>query len=353
MFKAILRAILIGIAVIPLGSCDDMLPGPNQTNYSLFSDGSQRRIDKRLKHDNWGVPYYISEDIVFQLSAKIYRRSLNATQIQQLIPDSLAISDQNTLEIDVDKGKLYFAANNHIYSCSFSGTDMINLSRYEEGAFSSPALSDCRNYLTAIRSGSILSLNLLTGEWIELEGPTGVVYAVYVESTDEYFYFAKELNSSEMALWRFIPDTQASTMIMKLVCESGFNFSFSASPDRRYFALQSKDHNPDITYGENLLIYDRQNGLIQQIDNCFTYAFDNNSRRFYFSRQKFGLADLNYIDLQSGATTLVWDGYISQTSFSYSINRINLRADGLHMFISGYTGYRFNDYSKGSYLCTK
>jgi hypothetical protein len=38
-----------------------------------------------------------------------------------------------------------------------------------------------------------------------------------------------------------------------------------------------------------------------------------------YSRQMHGMADLNLINLDTRQLTLLWDGYISQSSYSYSL----------------------------------
>ena len=350
MKHKLLFAGLLCLIFLAVSSCDDSyIPEPWKTNYSLNQDGSNFvRLDNRMLLEPWGTPYYISEDLVLHVRNKIYSRSLDSNQVRQLLPDLLSLTDNENIAIDLDAQKLYFSANNHIYTCNFSGAGLTDLSPNETGTLLAPALSEDNNYLTAIRAGQILRLNLQSGQWEELAGPQNARYAIYQSSKDRYYYYASSTSPVTNYLYSWDPESGLATQIMQQPGNPD-SIKWGTSTDRRFFVLHKQTHPYYGNLPEDLLLYDSETGIIQQIDQCFAFSFDPAHPQLYYSRQMWGMADLNCLDLDSGESRLLWDGFNSEITYSYSIGNIFLRADGAHLFLSGWTAYkRDNNKTKDS-----
>jgi len=325
-----------------LSACDDgYLPSSQSVRFSLYADGSGMKSDKRLFSTPWGEPVYISEDLVLHIGNKVYSKALDSSTVRQLIPDNLEVSDQKYYDLDLANRLLYIALDHHIYRIKLDGSQLTDLSPAEPDSLSSPALSDCGNYLTALMEGKIVRLNLQTGIWEASPVPFKVDYAVYVSQNDTYYYFADASGEGSKALWSWEVASSDTTEIMEITYDTvNRKLNVGVSRDRRYFALHttgSTYYGSTIAY---LNIYDRITNQVSTLPAVYTYSFSLTEPKLYYSRHYKGLADLKYLDLETGFHRLIWDGYYSQGSYSSSLTRIYPRADDAHIFFTGWQSYR-------------
>ncbi|PKN79536.1 MAG: hypothetical protein CVU48_05065 [Candidatus Cloacimonetes bacterium HGW-Cloacimonetes-1] len=341
MLKRLIYAALLVFVLILLGSCEVLsAPGPTEFNCSLNSDGSNfSRFDNRL-FVNMGKQYYISDDLVFYLSTAIRRGSIYQNTPPQVISAHLRIIDTETMAIDIVNQKIYCATSDGIYRLPFYGSGLTNLSPAVSGSVIAPVLSTDRNYLTAVRDGHILRLNLNSGEWIEEAGFSGVTYATYVAETNQYYYYATTSNLNVMGLWRATPGSDEPTLLMNMNGAVA-DLKWDISHDQLYFGLYYKrklSWRPGVA---NILkICDRAGTEVAQIDSCYSFAFAPSEERVCYSQYIWGMADINMLDLTTGTNDLIFDGYFTRNTYSYSISNIVLRHDGSRIFYSGSIGYR-------------
>lgn len=347
MYRTLCILALSLLMLIQISGCDDdWFPGPSPINCSLNPDGSGFILrDNRLDLSYWGKPYYVSDELVFQLGSKIFRRSLDSPQPIQLFPDNLSITDKENMVIDREHQKLYFAANSAIYTVSFSGVGLTKLSPDSLNVLSAPALSSAGNYLTAIRNGAVYRLDLLSGQWLKAQNITAAWQAVYIEATDEYYYVQKSGTSS---LRRLCSGAIQPEILGSLSVGNGFT-RWAVSPDFRYLGMMIGNSYDLPTAGTNLMIYDRTTGVRTDLEQCFAFAFSDLSSKVLYSHLVRGMADVNLLDLETGTNDLLWDGYFTQTSYSYSVNELYWRSDGGHIFINGQQGYRNNNKGSGGF----
>lgn len=342
--------ILMGLLVLIILGCDESyLPNPVAIYCSLYADGTGfQQGDERLYNSTWGKPFYVSEDIVFHLKSKIYRRELNSNNPTQIIPDSLLITDQTNMVIDLQNQKLWFSANGDIYRCNFSGGELSNFSSEIYGILTAPTLSSCGNYLTAILDGQICCLDLQNRTWQLDSRATNVSYAVYISDLNEFYYFGKGSTNQAFALYR-LPQSAAEPEQIFTQSGTDASYSWGVSYDSRYFALLPTKNSDWNAYVDKMLIFDRLEGDTIQIDKCFSFAFSAIDSRICYSRSTHGMADLNILELDSGEDEMIWDGYLSQSTYSFSVSSISWRADGEHLFYQGKKGYRTDHKQSNGY----
>ncbi len=333
MIRRLVYSTLVVFVLILLGACDLNPSIRYDCDCSLNSDGSHVQLDDSRLNWDLGKPYYISDDLVFYLNTTIRRGSIGISATQ-IISGSLHVSDKSNMAMDIVNQKLYFAASEGIYRVSFDGGGLTNISPDQIGSISAPVLSADRNYLTTIRDGHILRLNLQNGEWIEELEITGVKYATYMSDTNEYYYYAPASINSTLALYRWQPGTSEPEMLMSQSANSRYT-SWDISKDQRYFALMFRDPYDRESPYNNLQIYDRVDNEITTIGLCLSFAFAQSDSRLCYSRYIWGMADVNILNLETGVSSLIFDGYFRQNTYSYSIDRIAWDTDGEHIFYRG------------------
>lgn len=326
--------------VLLLNSCNiPSAPSPVVFYTSLNADGSGRKVgDKRIVLQPWGKPYYISDDLVLHVSNKIYRRALDSNVVHQLYQHPFTVTDQENIALDYTGQQLFFSARNHIYRCDFSGWGLEDLSPSDSISLMAPELSDCKQYLTAIRAGRIARLDLQSREWLFLEGPDSVYDAVYHSSTDQYYYIAASSQPNSQSLWSWDPQSGTASEILSLQCPSTA-LRWGHSFDKRYIALNVWYNSYSQAGRAPLKLYDTLTGTSVEIEDCFSFCFDPSRPRMFYSRRRMGMADLNLLDLDSGLSSLVWDGITGRKEYAQSILDIYVRGDGEHLFVSAWSGY--------------
>ncbi|MDD4309365.1 MAG: hypothetical protein PHO32_03220 [Candidatus Cloacimonetes bacterium] len=324
--------------LLALCACDDsFVPAGNYIYCSLNPDGSELATrDNRLYSNIWGSAYYVSDDLVFYISNKIYRRILGGANVIQISPDSL---DVTGFVIDQTNQMLFYTANGDIYRSDFNGQNLQNLSLKNSRTLSAPSLSLDGIYLVAIGSTRINRLDLLTGEWLELPQVLYVRHAVYVSSEDAYYYYGTHTYNGSLALYRLAPDTEEPE---RLIYHGTWNseLSYQISSDQRYFGLLRRENYWSVDQDDRLQVYDRLDKDTIEIGKVFSYAFSPVEGKMLYSAYRNGLGDLNLLDLATGEEQLLFDGIYTRTTYSGFIDKITWRSDAGKIFYAGWEDYR-------------
>lgn len=356
MQRKILNLFLLIAILLMLFACETDGALPDQLFSSLCGDGSCINIgDPRLKIDSHANTFYISDDLVFHLGTDLFRHSIITGSETRLSPDGMKITDTEYMAIDKENQLLYFAANNSIYQIDFDGQNITRLSSADNRTYSAPALSSCGQYLTAVCDGNIARYKLSTQQWAYVEAPDMVLYAVYASDEDAYYYFYKQdSNNSSFSITKLCKLDAATLTVTELMSQiydtppqTGAKIVLQTSSSNRYFAMQSvsppwQDFNFFWGYGAwqrfpNMLkVYDRTSGLVTDIPDSFTFSFVPDTEILLYSHLKYGMADLISLDLSTGESTMIWDGFYEDISYSYSITRIYPRHDGGYLFIDAW-----------------
>lgn len=347
MLRTTLLLLAAVLLMLCISSCEpDTVPF--LTYCSIQGDGTLfDKDDNSLAVGSWSRAFYLSDDTVFYLGSSLVRRNLITNQTQYLTPPELAITDKRYLAIDKHLAILYFSANNAIYQVGFNGENLSRLSPEDGYGYSAPAISALGQRLTAIRNKRIMSYDTQTEDWSELPSPVSACYAVYLEDSGEYYYYS----SQEQGYWTVISlcktnGTEAdSTFLMKREY-SDFNknwLNLRVCHNQRWFGI----HNmlePEVQYdmwggsqwyrySSDLLVYDRITGTTTTIDDCYSYAFVHNTGELLYSHYQHGMADVRKMNLNSGLSTLIWDGYYCKDNYFFSMSEIYPRADGHKIYL--------------------
>lgn len=344
MVRICLILLFLALLMLVISGCDDFYPGPDLIHYSLILDGnSSVRVDNSLMVSSWGKAYYVSDQYIFHLGNKLVRRSMNQAGVVQMIPDNLSITDKYNIAIDTDNQLLYFAAGNAIYKISFDGSGMARISPDDGGIYSCPVLSPGADYLMAIRNSKMMRYKLDGNSWQEILPTINASYAVYIPETEQYYFFRKyyEASSYKLGLFSYVlGDTISAPLINLTTTSSDFRPECMVDPSGRYFAMKIQIQSWDGYSPGTILVYDRIEQDRIELAKGFCFAFSPVDDTMIYSRQMHGMADLNLINLDTRQLTLLWDGYISQSSYSYSLEELYWRFDGQVLHIRGYKGYR-------------
>ncbi len=352
MLRWILILISAALVLLVLCSCDQDTT-PIRVSCMLTADGRQFvQNDISMKVLSLGRAFYLSDDLIFHLGSRLAKSELHSSAVTYLIPNNMTVTDKRYLAIDQELRLLFFAADNAIYKVGFDGENLTRLSPVGNGNYSAPVLSNCRNYLTAIKDSHITRLDIQTGEWIELTSPIKAQYAVFFSDTSEYYFFSlsTENYQSNIALCKIGGAEQDSTLLMSGTPYSVFYSepwpNLRSSKDHRYFAIhrsrepRMNDNNWGNTFWsrfyETLMLYDRQTGNSFEIPDCYSYAFAMGSDDLIYSRAKYGMADIMRMDLSNKESTMVWDGYYYRNYYSFSVSEIFVRNDGQKIFIEAW-----------------
>lgn len=335
--------ILAAFVLLFGSSCDE--PIPVKVFCRINADGSGFKEDNRLRIANLGRAFYVSDDLIFHLGKHLVKHGIGGS-VTTLSPVNRSITDTQYLAIDQQHSRLYFAADYAIYQVSFEGYNCSRVSPDDNGHYSAPALSSDGNYLTAIRNGQIARMDIQTEEWTILPQPVTARYAIFTEDTQEYYYFSGFFgNFPTQALCKL--DAQQDSTLIFTAFDSDLPHYYNAqvSSSFRYFALHNmKEPTEDINYfGSSftrytspLSVHDRQTGESFNIEDCFAYTFDPGGNAILYSRLKYGMADLMRMDLSTGQSTMIWDGYHKANVFSYSVSEIFPRFDGQLMYLQAW-----------------
>ncbi|MDZ4122125.1 MAG: hypothetical protein U1C33_06860 [Candidatus Cloacimonadaceae bacterium] len=345
MIRYLLFSGALLVMMFSLLSCEDsMIPSGDRVCGSMNIDGSNfSPRNNSLWTTTWGRAFYISDEMVFHLSTKLYKRSMTSNGVKQLIPDSLMISDERYMEIDKVNQLLYFSANGDIYRVSFGGTGLTNLSPENTGTFIAPRLSSCGNYLTAIKEEKVFRLELGTGIWLELPDITRVLHAVYIGESDEYYLWIYTELSYEhwTSLYVLRPGVDSPEFILEVMGPDKYSpMLFGISHDYRYLAAKHHPSSYGGQYPKPLKIYDRESNTQIHIENCFSFAFSPAGHQLLYSRRKHDLADINLMNLATGDHTMLWDGILGTGSFSCVIDEFYWKHDATRFFYAGCICFR-------------
>jgi len=356
MHIKMLRTLLAVALLIMLLGCKDDQPTPYKYNSSMRGDGSRLTgNDNSLRVPNSGNAFYISDDMIFYLGDSLIRHSLITGLQTNYSPSGMQISDKKYLGIDKTNQILYFAVNNAIYKVGFDRQNFSRISEDDGRAYKAPALSSCGQYLSAVSDNCISRLDLNTNLWTHVDVPGALLYAIYASDENAYYYYyrlsSSSYNNNQIRLCRIDLATQEWQLLMSFIDHDevntfNSNLVLEVSASRRYFAMQFvMEPWQDVgMFGggpwyrcPNLLkVYDRVSKQVVDISSSFTYTFLPDTDVLLYSHLKYGMADIIRMDLSSGESTMIWDGFYENNYYSYSITRIYPRHDGGYMFINGW-----------------
>lgn len=347
-----LRIILISLAATLLMLCiSSCKPDtvPYQTYCSIQGDGTLfDKEDNSLRISSFGRAFYLTDSQVLYLGESLVLRDLRTGLTEYLSPNNLIITDERYLAIDKLNALIYFAANHDIYRVGFNGQNLAQISPSGSGSYSAPSLSGLGYYLTAIKDGHIMRYDTQTGEWLQLATPTTASYAVFLEDSEEYYFYSvcEDGYYSDVSLCRTNGAESDSTMLLNRRYPEFDNtwLNLRVSKDHRWFGLHSKrDPRENIDwfggsswerFPTDLMVYDRISDNTSCIPDCYSYAFVLDADELMYSHYQKGMADFRKMDLNSGLSTLIWDGYYCPGNYFFSISEIFPRADGQKIYLS-------------------
>ncbi len=288
------------------------------------------------QYDSMQLPkeaIYVSDTYIFTIHAGIEVREMNSLWGRSITPTSLECNESKYLVTIPSESSLFFCASGDLYTCTFAGDSLQNVTPNLDKQLINPSLSNCGRYITMISSGFVHRFDRNSGDMIEFPIDLEAQYALYNSQQDKYYLFATNN--------LYTLDAMDNNPILPMEAV-GSNALFSVSKDLRFFAscgVMLAD-NPEVYLAR---IFDSEEQQITEIGNCHTLSFSPTGLKLFYSSTRRGLADIRSYDLESGSDILLTDGVYQEIWFLESISRIHVRSDGIKLMFHGHTSKHSHD----------
>lgn len=346
MFTRIAILLILAVALLLAACLDDIYPPvdypvylvmsldplltPTETNFYLINEHG-------YGYSYIGKAYSFGPTKVFNIGDYLWAKTIGEYSSQRLLPYDFSCTDGKYLAANEEEEKLFVAAENNIYSLKFDGTELTNLTPTNTDTLSAPALSYDKRYLTYIRAGRINRLDLQTGATLELENAWDAEYAIYRPDQDRYYYFTRHYDALGRSLYSYGQEG-VSTLIKQT---EGYWDQFAVSLDGRRFGMLTEDG--DQTPGmARMWLWDSNTGAVMEQINCRAFAFSPTGTEVYYSQKNYGSSNIFRHTFSSDATTMLYDGIMSQERFFNPITEITPKATGDMLYFVGFT-YKYHN----------
>ncbi len=274
--------------------------------------------------------FYVSDTQIFTSGYHIGFRGMGEQLDHDITPSDLNCSHSRYIITIPSQDSLFFCGSGDLYSCTFSGTSLQNVTPNNDKDLINPSLSNCGNYITMVSPGFIHRFNRTSRELVEFPIWREAQYALYNSLQDKFYVFADDN--------LYVLDEMGTTPILLMKAE-GINSFFSVSPNLRYFAF----YGVWTSYGFLAQVYDCEEQRIIEIANCYTLCFSPTESKLFYSSKRHGLSDLRSYDLYTGNDVLLTDGINPDNWFLDDISNIFVRSDGDKILFSAHTQKHTND----------
>lgn len=246
----------------------------------------------------------------------------------RIIPDSLVIVGGDFISVDTVSETIYFCANKDLYSCSYSGKNLINHTPDLGFTFIKPVLSADRRYITMLSlsavnyGGKLNRYDLQTGEFVHLEQTGDAKWAAYNPGLDKFYYF-----SYSGALHSINPDGSGeATHFAGFTNEARF---YQSNGDR-YILTSGKTSSE----GRTAVVFDLSTGEISQIENLVNMALNPCKNELTYSIRSDDKAELWRRDLNDGSEFLIHSGRLKKPDKIVAYPALHYRQDGGFMIFT-------------------
>ncbi len=171
-----------------------------------FGYSSQYRIEayttnKTISHrylgnafEAQGIYHYTAADELIKVAYSLYKTDAKFSFCKQLIPDTLSLNKDSSLDFSTTGNWIYFSANRDIYRVNTEGSGLENITRRYDQNYINPQLSNDDRYLSFVNN-----INAITNIICVLDQNTGIMHeypslttrakkAVF-RSTDQRLYY--------------------------------------------------------------------------------------------------------------------------------------------------------------------
>lgn len=246
----------------------------------------------------------------------------------RIIPDSLVIVGGDFISVDTVSETIYFCANKDLYSCSYSGGNLMNYTSDLDSTFINPVLSADRRYITMLsltpiyRQRKLNRYDLLTGEFLHLNQTGSAEWAAYNPGLDKFYYF-----SYNGALHSINPDGSGEVTHF-----AGFTNEarFYQSNGDRYILTSGKTSSE----GRTAVVFDISTGEISQIENLDNMALNPYKNELTYSIRSDDRAELWRRDLNDGSDVLIHSGRLKKPDKIVAYPALHYRLDGGFMIFT-------------------
>lgn len=327
-----LGMLLCLLALFALTACENNEdpydpPGEQLSNFSVNSNGSFLQMyDARVI--GIGDVFYVDDQTIFYLSAKLMRKDLNGITYFQLVPDSLACAADGCLIVDQSNQKLYFIGNGDLYSCGFWGENLENLTPGNSKSLAEPHLSGDGRFITMVgRIGSVLgamtTYDLETGALTEYSDLPRAWEAFYNHEYGSFVYRDQyEFN---------IINSDGSNLVNLMTFR--YYFDMQQSFDGRYIFAKAQ---PQDNFADTLWVYDYDQHSLLNRGRTVLFEAAANRNVFYAVQRDNIKAQLVKVNLDTGGSDVIFrnyeDYYLSGAYF------LKVRSDEGRIYVKGIFG---------------
>ena len=330
--------VLGGILLIVMLFCGFYCNSPMGWSYRITGtvdeDGNWLRAEAK---ELLSVDTYVSDELAIRCSQTLSKSDPFTFSFSdpfdvawtRIIPDTLVIAGGDFISVDTMAEKIYFCANKDLYSCNYSGGNLINYTSDLDSTFINPVLSADRRYITMLsltpvyRQRKLNRYDLFTGEFLHLNQAGSAMWAAYNPGLDKFYYFSYYYG----ALHSINPDGSAEATHF-----AGFTneASFSHSTGDRYVLASGKTSSE----GRTGMVFDISTGDISQIENLDRMVLNPCKNELTYSIRTEDKAELHRRDLDDSSDVLIHSGRLKKPDKIVAYPALHYRQDGGFMIFT-------------------
>ena len=279
----------------------------------------------------FGYPVWISDDFLLYNKAKLYRGSLDSSNLQQLLPDSIDCFGYG-ISYSISQQKIWFCNSRGIWSCNFAGGDIIHVN---PTPIHTMQLSNHGNFLMGFRidrAETLCLVNLATGIMEEQNTDYSVSKAFYNEDLQKISYLAyglRAVNASQVRV-----RSRDGSSDQKVIDFGNMGTSnFQASADGRYVAGMIGDSGPS---SYPLYVHDLQTAQTSELGYVRSFLMFPQSNRMVLLPAEGKYFKVSSYDFATGQTTDLHSGYMNEFRFYY-LEKMIMNTSGDKIRIYGWS----------------
>jgi hypothetical protein len=290
-----------------------------------------------MEHNTFGKPIWLDDDYLIYYKAKLYRASLNNSDYQQLLPDSIDCYGYG-ITYSLEQQKIWFCNEYGLWRCNFNGGDITKIS---DTPLIHIQLSNNENFITGFRidrANSICLLDLNTQVMEEQSVDYYVQKIYYYEELQKLSYLCYVMDSKNSTQVRV--RSRDGSMDQEAINFGNINVrKFLASSSGRYLVGTTAENGPS---NYPLYIHDLQTGETIQLGIARTIEAMPTGDEIYVlqgSGKYYGIAKYNLV---TGELTELHSGIVGAYHLYY-LNELMMKADGSKIRIIGWGERENND----------
>jgi len=330
--------LIVALAIVGCDRGDGQPSNTKMIRMEIERSGNVSFDDySEMEHNTFGKPIWLDDDYLIYYKAKLYRASLENSDYQQLLPDSIDCYGYG-ITYSLEQQKIWFCNEYGLWCCNFNGGDINKISGVP---LKEIQLSNNENFISGYRidrANSLCLVDLASGDMEEQSTEYSVQKVFYNEDLQKLSYLCYVMDNKNSTQVRVRKrDGSQDQVAINFGNIRVENVQVSASG--RFLAGTIADDGPS---SYPLPIYDLQTGRTIQFTEVRSFAMMPDEDELYMlpgSGKYFSIVRYNLI---TGELTELHSGIVGAYHLYY-LNELMMKADGSKIRIIGWGERENND----------